>query len=146
MCNNNILKDIRICNSILRKKQLAGFLINYSFAVSLIVLQLIVRISVILDIIIRSSLNISLAPKFYNRILQVLYNSKPLYSSEYCRGADLSQKKTLQERYQEPKQQSSKQNAYEELKQQQKKRTKACTRKSRNRCRTVKLATNVYNY
>jgi hypothetical protein len=81
-------------------------------------------------------------------IFLLLYFYKPVLCIyfAYCRGADLSQKKTLQERYQEPKQWSSKQNAYVELKQQQKKRTKACTRRSRNRSRTVKLATNVYDY
>jgi len=83
MRNSDIRKNIRVYNSISSKKRLAGFLINYSFAVSLIILKLIVALRFILYIKIRSFFSGSRTLKGYSRVLQVLYNIRPLSSSKY---------------------------------------------------------------
>jgi len=83
MCSSDIRKNIRVCNSISSRKRLAGFLINYSFAVSLIILKLIVALRFILYIRIRSFLSGSRTLKGRSRVLQVLYDIRPLSSSKY---------------------------------------------------------------
>jgi len=83
MRSSNIRKNIRVYNSISSKKRLAGFFINYSFIVSLIILKLIVALRFILYIRIRSFLSGSRTLKGRSRVLQVLYNIRPLSSSKY---------------------------------------------------------------
>jgi len=87
MRNSNICKNIRVYNGILSKKRLAGFLINYSFAVSLIILKLIVALRFILYIRIKSFLSGSCTLKGYSEVLQVLYDIRPLSSSKYLLGS-----------------------------------------------------------
>jgi len=83
MRSSDICKNIKVCNSISSRKRLAGFLINHSFAVSLIILKLIVALRFILYIRIRSFLSGSCTLKGYSGVLQVLYDIRPLFGSKY---------------------------------------------------------------